>query len=42
LECLLSDPDKLAKTAARSKTMGNVDAVKKLADLVADLAGPED
>jgi UDP-N-acetylglucosamine--N-acetylmuramyl-(pentapeptide) pyrophosphoryl-undecaprenol N-acetylglucosamine transferase len=42
LERLLSDPAKLAKTAARSKTMGNVDAVKKLADLVADLAGPED
>jgi UDP-N-acetylglucosamine--N-acetylmuramyl-(pentapeptide) pyrophosphoryl-undecaprenol N-acetylglucosamine transferase len=39
---LLGAPDMLAKTAARSKAMANVDAVKKLANLVEELAGPEE
>ncbi|MGH6735824.1 MAG: undecaprenyldiphospho-muramoylpentapeptide beta-N-acetylglucosaminyltransferase [Methyloceanibacter sp.] len=37
---LLGAPDLLAKTAAKSKAMGNIDAVKKLADLAEELAGP--
>jgi UDP-N-acetylglucosamine--N-acetylmuramyl-(pentapeptide) pyrophosphoryl-undecaprenol N-acetylglucosamine transferase len=37
---LLSAPDLLAKAAAKSKAMGNIDAVKKLADLAEELAGP--
>ncbi|GFO81094.1 MAG: UDP-N-acetylglucosamine--N-acetylmuramyl-(pentapeptide) pyrophosphoryl-undecaprenol N-acetylglucosamine transferase [Methyloceanibacter sp.] len=41
LERLLGNPDLLAKAAANSKAMGNVRAVNKLADLVADLAGPD-
>jgi len=39
---LLGAPDTLAKAAAKSKAMGNIDAVKKLADLVDALAGPEE
>jgi len=38
---LLSNPDVLAKAADNSKAMGNVYAVNRLADLVADLAGPD-
>ena len=38
---LLGAPDLLAKTAAKSKAMANVDAVKKLANLVEELAGPD-
>lgn len=41
LEQLLSDPETLAETAASSRAMGNVYAVKKLADLVEDLANPD-
>jgi len=41
LEELLSNPDVLAKAADNSKAMGNVYAVNRLADLVADLAGPD-
>ncbi|MEZ5828299.1 MAG: undecaprenyldiphospho-muramoylpentapeptide beta-N-acetylglucosaminyltransferase [Hyphomicrobiales bacterium] len=37
---LLGDPDLLAQAAAKSKAMANVDAVKKLAGLVEELAGP--
>ncbi|MHA1517362.1 MAG: undecaprenyldiphospho-muramoylpentapeptide beta-N-acetylglucosaminyltransferase [Alphaproteobacteria bacterium] len=39
---LLGEPDLLAKAAAKSKAMANVDAVKKLANLVQDLAGPDE
>jgi len=42
LERLLGAPDKLAKAAAKSKAMAKVDAVKKLADVVEELAGPEE
>jgi len=38
---LLGAPDLLAKTAAKSKAMANVDAVKKLANLVEELAGAD-
>jgi UDP-N-acetylglucosamine--N-acetylmuramyl-(pentapeptide) pyrophosphoryl-undecaprenol N-acetylglucosamine transferase len=41
LEQLLSSPDALAKAAEKAKGMGNVYAVNRLADLVADLAGPD-
>lgn len=41
LEELLGNPDILAKAAENSKAMGNVHAVNRLADLVADLAGPD-
>ncbi|ODR93821.1 UDP-N-acetylglucosamine--N-acetylmuramyl-(pentapeptide) pyrophosphoryl-undecaprenol N-acetylglucosamine transferase [Methyloceanibacter stevinii] len=41
LEELLANPDRLAQAAAKSKAMGNVYAVNRLADLVADLAGPD-
>ncbi|MEM7191262.1 MAG: undecaprenyldiphospho-muramoylpentapeptide beta-N-acetylglucosaminyltransferase [Pseudomonadota bacterium] len=41
LDELLSNPEVLAKAAANSKAMGNVHAVNRLADLVADLAGGE-
>jgi UDP-N-acetylglucosamine--N-acetylmuramyl-(pentapeptide) pyrophosphoryl-undecaprenol N-acetylglucosamine transferase len=41
LEQLLSSPDALAKAAEKAKGMGNVHAVNRLADLVADLAGPD-
>jgi UDP-N-acetylglucosamine--N-acetylmuramyl-(pentapeptide) pyrophosphoryl-undecaprenol N-acetylglucosamine transferase len=37
---LLGAPEMLAKAAAKSKAMGNVNAVKKLADLAEELAGP--
>ena len=39
---LLGAPDLLAKAAAKSKAMANIDAVKKLANLVEELAGPEE
>jgi len=39
---LLGAPDLLAKAAAKSKAMANVDAVKKLADLAEAMAGPEE
>lgn len=39
---LLGAPDMLAKAAAKSKAMAKVDAAKKLADLVEELAGPEE
>jgi UDP-N-acetylglucosamine--N-acetylmuramyl-(pentapeptide) pyrophosphoryl-undecaprenol N-acetylglucosamine transferase len=39
---LLGAPDILAKAAAKSKAMANVDAAKKLADLAEELAGPEE
>lgn len=42
LERLFGAPDKLAKAAAKSKAMANTDAVKKLAELVEELAGPEE
>jgi UDP-N-acetylglucosamine--N-acetylmuramyl-(pentapeptide) pyrophosphoryl-undecaprenol N-acetylglucosamine transferase len=42
LERLFGAPDRLAKAAAKSKAMANTDAVKKLADLVGELAGPEE
>jgi len=42
LERLFGAPDILTKAATKSKAMGNVDAVKKLADLVEDMAGPEE
>jgi UDP-N-acetylglucosamine--N-acetylmuramyl-(pentapeptide) pyrophosphoryl-undecaprenol N-acetylglucosamine transferase len=41
LDQLLSNPDVLAKAADNSRAMGNVYAVNRLADLVADLAGPD-
>jgi UDP-N-acetylglucosamine--N-acetylmuramyl-(pentapeptide) pyrophosphoryl-undecaprenol N-acetylglucosamine transferase len=41
LEELLSKPERLAQAADKSKAMGNVYAVNRLADLVADLAGPD-
>jgi UDP-N-acetylglucosamine--N-acetylmuramyl-(pentapeptide) pyrophosphoryl-undecaprenol N-acetylglucosamine transferase len=37
---LLGAPDLLAKAAANAKAMANTDAVKKLADLAEELAGP--
>jgi UDP-N-acetylglucosamine--N-acetylmuramyl-(pentapeptide) pyrophosphoryl-undecaprenol N-acetylglucosamine transferase len=39
---LLGAPELLAKAAAKSKAMANVDAVKNLADLVEAMAGPEE
>lgn len=42
LERLLGKPDMLARAAAKSRAMGNVHAVKKLADLVEHLAGPDE
>ncbi len=42
LERLLGAPDMLAKAAAKSRAMGNVHAVKKLADLVEQLAGEDE
>ena len=42
LSRLLGSPDLLAKAAAKSKAMANVDAVKNLADLVEAMAGPEE
>jgi hypothetical protein len=42
LEGLFGAPDRLDKAAAKSKAMANTDAVKKLADLVGELAGPEE
>ena len=39
---LLGAPELLAKAAAKSKAMANVDAVKKLADLVEVMTGPEE
>ena len=42
LERLLSEPELLTKAADSSKAMGNVYAVKKLADLVEDLAKPDE
>lgn len=42
LERLLGAPDMLAKAAAKSRAMGNVHAVKKLADLVEHYAGPDE
>ncbi len=42
LERLLGAPDMLAKAAAKSRAMGNVHAVKKLADIVEHLAGEDE
>jgi UDP-N-acetylglucosamine--N-acetylmuramyl-(pentapeptide) pyrophosphoryl-undecaprenol N-acetylglucosamine transferase len=39
---LLGAPDLLAEVAAKSKAMANIDAVKKLANLAEELAGPEE
>jgi UDP-N-acetylglucosamine--N-acetylmuramyl-(pentapeptide) pyrophosphoryl-undecaprenol N-acetylglucosamine transferase len=39
---LLGAPELLAKAAAKSKAMANVDAVKNLADLAEAMAGPEE
>ena len=39
---LLDAPDVLARAAAKSKAMANIDAVKKLANLVEELAGLEE
>jgi UDP-N-acetylglucosamine--N-acetylmuramyl-(pentapeptide) pyrophosphoryl-undecaprenol N-acetylglucosamine transferase len=39
---LLGAPDLLANAAAKSKTMAKTEAVRKLADAVEDLAGPEE
>jgi UDP-N-acetylglucosamine--N-acetylmuramyl-(pentapeptide) pyrophosphoryl-undecaprenol N-acetylglucosamine transferase len=39
---LLGAPDILVKAAAKSKAIANVDAVKKLANVVQDLAGPDE
>ncbi len=42
LEKLLGAPDVLAEAAAKSKALANIDSVKKLANLVEELAGPEE
>jgi len=39
---LLGNPDLLAEAAAKSKAMASTDAVKKLADLAEEMAGPEE
>jgi len=39
---LLGNPELLAKAAAKSKAMASIDAVKNLADLAEELAGPEE
>ena len=39
---LLGAPDLLAEAAAKSKAMANTNAVKKLADLAEEMAGPEE
>ena len=41
LELLLSDPDKLAKMAAASNSVGKPDAAERLADLVERTAGAQ-
>ena len=42
LERLLGTPDILAEAAAKSKALANIDSVKKLANLVEEIAGPEE
>jgi UDP-N-acetylglucosamine--N-acetylmuramyl-(pentapeptide) pyrophosphoryl-undecaprenol N-acetylglucosamine transferase len=42
LERLLGAPDILAEAAAKSKALANIDSVKKLANLVEEMAGPEE